>query len=477
MTDPERPLRLDASREEALEHAARLVVEAWRSFDRFRPEEPPLDERVRRLLEADLPDGAHARPRGTRRRRPDPGRVDRPGAAALLRVHRFERVGDRGRSRTCSRTPTTSTWRSMRVPPRRWKTRRCGGSRSSSDSRRPVGPSPVAGRSATSRHSPRRVSAPYRAHATKGWAGSAWPCTAPRRSTTRSRARSSCSASARTTSTPSPSTGSRRMRPDALAERIDRDVADGITPIAVIATAGTTLTGAVDPFDAIAEVCEARGIWLHVDGAYGLPGCLHATGLARVRGVRARGLLLGGCAQVAVPPQGVRGRVGEGRRGARLGLRARTGLPPAPATRVARRGHHAGVLAAVPRAEAVAGFPRARRGAVPRGDRAQPRRGRPPLSPAPGHRGLRGPRRAAPALDRAVPPRASRRERRERAQRGPGQGDPVRRPRVPRVGAHRRRRLVASMLRELPHDGGRRPGTDRGRAGPGRTARDRGRAA
>ena len=54
MTD-ERPLRLDAPREEALEHAARLVVEAWRSFDSFRPEEPPLDERVRRLLERALP--------------------------------------------------------------------------------------------------------------------------------------------------------------------------------------------------------------------------------------------------------------------------------------------------------------------------------------------------------------------------------------------------------------------------------------
>ncbi len=47
LTMSERPLRLDAPREEALEHAARLVEEAWGSFDRFRPEEPPLDERVR----------------------------------------------------------------------------------------------------------------------------------------------------------------------------------------------------------------------------------------------------------------------------------------------------------------------------------------------------------------------------------------------------------------------------------------------
>ncbi|MGH2630427.1 MAG: pyridoxal phosphate-dependent decarboxylase family protein, partial [Actinomycetota bacterium] len=56
--DDERPLRLDAPRGEALEHAARLVAEAWRSFDRFRPEEPPLDDRVRRLLEVAVPEVA-----------------------------------------------------------------------------------------------------------------------------------------------------------------------------------------------------------------------------------------------------------------------------------------------------------------------------------------------------------------------------------------------------------------------------------
>ena len=55
MTPPDRPLRLDAPREEALEHAARLVAEAWGSFDAFRPEEPALDERVRRLLGSALP--------------------------------------------------------------------------------------------------------------------------------------------------------------------------------------------------------------------------------------------------------------------------------------------------------------------------------------------------------------------------------------------------------------------------------------
>ena len=68
-----------------------------------------------------------------------------------------------------------------------------------------------------------------------------------------------------------PLDGLRRMRPEALADAIDADVAAGIVPVAVVATAGTTLTGAIDPIDAVADVCEARGVWLHVDGAYGLP--------------------------------------------------------------------------------------------------------------------------------------------------------------------------------------------------------------
>src|ERR687889_506407 len=71
---------------------------------------------------------------------------------------------------------------------------------------------------------------------------------------------------------PIPIDGRRRMRPDALEEALSRDVAAGIVPVAVVATAGTTLTGAVDPLDTIADVCERHDVWLHVDGAYGLPG-------------------------------------------------------------------------------------------------------------------------------------------------------------------------------------------------------------
>jgi aromatic-L-amino-acid/L-tryptophan decarboxylase len=61
----------------------------------------------------------------------------------------------------------------------------------------------------------------------------------------------------------------RRLLPESLASAIDADRAAGITPVAAVATTGTTLTGAVDPLTAIADVCEPRGVWLHVDGAYG----------------------------------------------------------------------------------------------------------------------------------------------------------------------------------------------------------------
>jgi aromatic-L-amino-acid decarboxylase len=63
--------------------------------------------------------------------------------------------------------------------------------------------------------------------------------------------------------------GEFRMRVDALAEAIRRDRADGLIPFLVVSSAGTTNTGAVDPLDAIADLCSAEGLWHHVDGAYG----------------------------------------------------------------------------------------------------------------------------------------------------------------------------------------------------------------
>jgi len=71
-----------------------------------------------------------------------------------------------------------------------------------------------------------------------------------------------------------PCDGAQRMRTDALRAAIARDVRNGQQPIAVIATAGTVATGAIDPLDEIADVCEELGLWMHVDAAYGGGGAL-----------------------------------------------------------------------------------------------------------------------------------------------------------------------------------------------------------
>jgi glutamate/tyrosine decarboxylase-like PLP-dependent enzyme len=60
-----------------------------------------------------------------------------------------------------------------------------------------------------------------------------------------------------------------RMRTDLLWETINRDVQAGITPIAVVASAGTVSTGSIDPLTEIAEIAEKFGAWFHIDGAYG----------------------------------------------------------------------------------------------------------------------------------------------------------------------------------------------------------------
>ncbi len=59
------------------------------------------------------------------------------------------------------------------------------------------------------------------------------------------------------------------MRVDALGEQIARDRANGVLPIAVIPTVGTTSTTSIDPVNDIAEVCAREQVWMHVDAAYG----------------------------------------------------------------------------------------------------------------------------------------------------------------------------------------------------------------
>ncbi len=65
-----------------------------------------------------------------------------------------------------------------------------------------------------------------------------------------------------------------RMDVGALRELVARDRDAGLLPLAVVATAGTVNTGAVDDLDAVADVCADEGLWLHVDGAIGGMLCL-----------------------------------------------------------------------------------------------------------------------------------------------------------------------------------------------------------
>jgi L-2,4-diaminobutyrate decarboxylase len=61
----------------------------------------------------------------------------------------------------------------------------------------------------------------------------------------------------------------KRMQTVALAHELERCKQDGLVPMAVVATAGTTDFGSIDPLPEIAELCAQYGVWMHVDAAYG----------------------------------------------------------------------------------------------------------------------------------------------------------------------------------------------------------------
>jgi len=60
-----------------------------------------------------------------------------------------------------------------------------------------------------------------------------------------------------------------RLDPEHLVERIEQARQEGAEPFLVSATAGTTVLGAFDPLDAIADVCARYRMWMHVDAAWG----------------------------------------------------------------------------------------------------------------------------------------------------------------------------------------------------------------
>lgn len=77
-----------------------------------------------------------------------------------------------------------------------------------------------------------------------------------------------------------------RMDTGALVRVLDRLAREGRAVMAVVATAGSTPVGAFDDLETIGRLCEARGIWLHVDGAHGASALLSARHRHRLAGIQ-----------------------------------------------------------------------------------------------------------------------------------------------------------------------------------------------
>ena len=76
-----------------------------------------------------------------------------------------------------------------------------------------------------------------------------------------------------------------RMHVDALREAVATDRAAGLVPFMVVASAGTTNTGAVDPLAKIADLCEREQLWMHVDAAYAGFAALTSSGTKTLAGI------------------------------------------------------------------------------------------------------------------------------------------------------------------------------------------------
>jgi aromatic-L-amino-acid decarboxylase len=261
-------LRLDATREEALGRAAAIVAEAWRSFDRPRPGQPAVDDRLRELLRAALPAGGSsaigaledaARVLDTSLAQPRPRFFAFVGSSGLEIAVLGDLLASCFDVNLALWAGAASEVEEQAV---RWVSEFIG--------------FPAAAGAFTSGGTISNVTAlaAARERALPGTrrcgmveqAGALY-CSGEAHYSVVRAAELLGIGSDRVRGLRQD--GARRLAPEEVAAAIDRDRDAGIASIAVVATAGTTLTGAVDPIDALADVCAERGTWLHVDGAYG----------------------------------------------------------------------------------------------------------------------------------------------------------------------------------------------------------------
>ena len=263
-------LRLDIPREQALDRAAEIVAEAWRSFDQARPTEPPINDRLKVLLEAALPES--------------PGRVlevledarraldetiaqTRPRYFAFVGGSGLE-IGVLGDLLASCFDANLAVWAAaaseIEDQAIRWVAEFLG--------------FPAAAGAFTSGGTVSNMTAlaaareraiPGSRHHGLGSAPATLYCSQEAHYSIVRAAELLGIGSTNVRALPIDE--NRRLVPEAVEDAIRADRAAGRVPIAVVATAGTTLTGAVDPIGALADVCTEAGVWLHVDGAYGLP--------------------------------------------------------------------------------------------------------------------------------------------------------------------------------------------------------------
>jgi len=262
-------LRLDASREEALERASAIVADAWRSFDRSRPGQPSVDERLGELLRSALPaEGSSAigaledaaRILDTSLAQPRPRFFAFVGSSGL-------EIGVLGDLLASCFDVNLALWAGAASEVEdqavRWVSEF-------------IGFPAVAGAftsggtisNVTALAAARERALPgTRRCGMSGQAGALYCSREAHYSVVRSAELLGIGSELVRAL---PQDMQRRVVPEEIANAIEQDLADGVAPIAVVATAGTTLTGAVDPIDALADVCAEHGTWLHVDGAYGV---------------------------------------------------------------------------------------------------------------------------------------------------------------------------------------------------------------